>query len=149
MQILASDFKVCKITEANYFCEITRQWTISVSSSFASLVSAVESLTDRGTKHDVYCEQCERKVPHDVPGATENFRAFFEKYAPDAVLRNGRSKMYRLRSGILHGSELMQLDQDLAFGWAPPWWNERDLHEELWGLTRVAIRNWLRNPPAT
>jgi hypothetical protein len=27
--------------------------------------------------------------------------------------------------------------------------NERDLHEELWGLTRVAVRNWLKNPPAT
>ncbi len=29
----------------------SRQWTISVSSSFASLVSAVESLIDRGTSH--------------------------------------------------------------------------------------------------
>ena len=27
------------------------------------------------------------------------------------------------RLGILHGSELMHLDQDLAFGWDPPWWN--------------------------
>ena len=124
----------------------SRQWTISVSSSFASLVSAVESLTDRGTVHRVYCEECEGHCQHEVPGATERFRAFFEEYAPGASFRSRRSEMYKLRSGILHGSELMQLDQDLAFGWDPPWWNERELHGELWGLTRVALRNWLKNP---
>ena len=45
----------------------------------------------------------------------------------------------------------MQLDQDLAFGpvWDPPEQNERELHEELWGLTRVALRSWLKEPPAT
>jgi hypothetical protein len=52
--------------------------------------------------------------------------------------------MYSLRSGILHGSELMQLDQDLAFGWDPPWWKERELHDELWTITRLAVRNWLK-----
>lgn len=126
----------------------SRQWTISVSSSFASLVSAVESLTDRGTSHRLYCEECRRHFEHEVPGATERFRSFFEKYAPGVALRN-RSEMYSLRSEILHGSDLMQLDQDLAFGWDPPWWNERELHEQLWGLTRVGLRNWLKNSPET
>ncbi len=56
--------------------------------------------------------------------------------------------MYSLRSGILHGSELMQLDQDRTFGLTPPWWNQYKLQNELWGLTWVALRNWLRNPPA-
>jgi len=126
----------------------SRQWTVSVSLSFASLVSAIESLTDRGTTHRVYCHDCQDFAQHEVPGATERFRAFFECYAPGVALRSHRSEMYALRSGILHGSELMQLDQDLAFGWDPPWWNERELHEELWALTRIAIRNWLKNPPA-
>jgi hypothetical protein len=124
------------------------QWSVSVSSSFASLVSAVESLTDRGTTHRVYCKECERVREHEEPGATETFRAFFDNYAPGAALRARRSKMYALRSDILHGSSLMHLDQDLRFGWDPPEWNERELHRELWGLTRVALRNWLRNPPA-
>ena len=138
-----------KFDRATFWMDMaSRQWTISVSSSFASLVSAVESLTERGTKHEVYCDECKKDWPHDVPGATETFRDFFEKYTPGASLRERRSKMYKLRSGILHGSELMQLDQDLAFGWDPPWWNERELHEELWSLTRVAVRNWLKNPPA-
>jgi len=85
---------------------------------------------------------------HDVPGATEKFRAFFEKYAPGAGLRERRSKMYRLRSKILHGSDLMQLDQDRAFGWDPPWWNEREMNMELWALMRIAARNWLMDPPS-
>jgi hypothetical protein len=127
----------------------SRQWTISVSSSFASLVSAIESLTDRGTTHRVYCEQCQADRAHDVPGATESFRSFFETYAPGAAVRKRRSQMYDLRSGILHGSNLMQLDQDLAFGWDPPGWNESELHRELWSITRLALRNWLKNPPGS
>ena len=37
----------------------------------------------------------------------------------------------------------MQLD--LLLGWNPPGWNERELHDELWRLTRIAVRNWLRH----
>jgi hypothetical protein len=121
----------------------SRKWTISVSSSFASLVSAVESLTDRGTTHRVFCEQCQDDRSHEVPGATERFRSFFETYAPGAALRKRRTQMYEFRSGILHGSDLMQMDQDLAFGLDPPDWNERKLHSELWSITRLALRNWL------
>jgi hypothetical protein len=126
----------------------SRQWTTSVSSSFASLVSAIESLTGRGTAHQVYCEQCQTDRSHEVPGATERFRAFFETYASGAAQRRRRTQIYELRSGILHGSELMQMDQDLAFGWDPPGWNERELRNELWTITRLALRNWLKNPPA-
>ena len=139
-----------KFDRATFWMDMaSRQWTISVSASFTSLVSAVESLSDRGTTHHVYCEKCKSDVQHIVPGATERFRAFLKKYATDPDRRNRGSEEYGLRSGILHGSKLMQLDQDLAFGWDPPWWKERELHEELWGLTRVAVRNWLKNPPAT
>ncbi len=139
-----------KFDRAAFWMDMARrQWTISVSSSFASLVSAVESLTDRGTTHRVYCEKCKGQSQHEVPSATERFRAFFDKYAPGSALRSRRTKMYSLRSDILHGTELMQLDQDLAFGWDPPGWNEDELQKELWGLTRVALRNWLKNPPAT
>jgi hypothetical protein len=108
----------------------SRQWNISMSASFAALVSTVESLINtRG------------------PGSTGQFQDFFERYAPGSSLAARRSQMYDLRSGILHGSELMTIDEDIAFGWDPPWWNERELHEDLWKLTRIAVRNWLRDPP--
>lgn len=125
----------------------TRQWAVSMSSSFAAVVSAVEALTDRGAVHSGYCERCKRDWQHEVPGATERFRAFFETYAPGASLRSRRNEMYSLRSGILHGSDLMQLDQDRDFGWDPPGRNERELAGELWSLTRLAIRNWLLYRP--
>jgi hypothetical protein len=101
----------------------SRQWNISMSASFAALVSTVESLINtRG------------------PGSTGRFRAFFERHAPGASLEARRNQMYDLRWGILHGSALMTIDQDISFGWDPPWWNERELHQELWTLTRIAVR---------
>jgi hypothetical protein len=55
--------------------------------------------------------------------------------------------MYDIRSGILHGSDLMQLDQDLAFGFDPWDFNESELQRDLSSITRIAIRNWLKIPP--
>lgn len=127
----------------------SRQWNISVSASFAALVSAIESLTQHGDIHQFKCPICRKPTQHEVPGATRRFKDFFDTYAPGAALAKRRDEMYSLRSGILHGSQLMQLDQDLAFGWDPPYWNESELHRELWGLMRVAVRNWLKGPPAT
>ncbi len=124
----------------------SRLWNISMSASFAALVSSVESLTERGKTHYFSCPVCGGDWQHEVPGAMERFRAFFDVHAPEGALRKRRTMMYSLRSGILHGSTLMQLDEDLAFGWDPPGWNERELHKDLWGLTRVALRDWLRSP---
>jgi len=132
-----------KFDRATYWLSMaSRQWEDSMSASYASLVSSAEALTtEESSKHSVYCEQCMEKRSHDVPGATEKFRAFFEKYTPDPGLKERRSKMYALRSKILHGSDLIQLDQGRAFGWDPPWWNEREMTTELWTLMRIAARN--------
>jgi hypothetical protein len=107
------------------------QWHTSMSASFAAIVSAVESL-----------------VNTDGPGSTSRFKEFIERYAPGATLAARRTRMYKLRSGILHGSELMAIDQDRDFGWDPSGDEDRELHRELWTVTRTAVRNWLRNPPA-
>ena len=137
-----------KFNRAIFWMDIaSRQWNVSVSASFAALVTAVESLTKRGTTHHVYCERCQAQTSHEAPAATEQFRTFFERYAPGASLKERRTKMYSLRSGILHGSYLMQLDQGLApfgFPWEPPEQNESGLHDELWSLTQLAMRNWLK-----
>ena len=122
-----------KFDRAGFWTEMaSKQWTASFSASFASLVIAVESLAQRGSL-----------------GAAAKFRNFIERYAPGASLKNRRKEMYRLRSDILHGSSLMEMDQDVHFGWAPPEQKEKDLMDELWGLTRIAMRNWLKNPPST
>jgi hypothetical protein len=137
-----------KFNRAAFWIDMAdRQWTVAVSSSFASLVTAIEAMTERGQQHRVYCDKCNAQQSHEVPGAVERFRSFFETYAPGAALRQNRSKMYARRSTILHGSSLMQMDQDIAFGFDPPDFNEAELHRELWSITRLALRNWLKNPP--
>lgn len=146
---LLSQRNRAKFDRATFWMDLaSRTWTISVSSSFASLVTAVEALTDRSSTHRFYCEECKDERHHAEPSITENFRNFFERYAPGGAERSRRSKMYSLRSGILHGSELMQLDQDLVIGWGPPWTEEHGLLDDLWGLTRIALRNWLKDPGA-
>lgn len=107
----------------------SRQWTISLSASFASLVIAIEALGDR------------TKTP------TARFHDYVERYAPGASLQYRRKKMYALRSDILHGSGLMERDRDTDSGWSPPEEDHKDIMGELWGLTKLSMRNWLRNPP--
>jgi hypothetical protein len=117
---------------AYWFDVASRQWEFSISASFTALVSAVESL-----------------INQDRSGSTGRFRDFFERYAPGASLVARRNQMYKVRSTILHGGELLAIDQELDFGWDPPGLNERELREELWTVTTTAVRNWLRNPPPT
>jgi hypothetical protein len=141
--------KSAKFDRATFWIDMaSRQWNISVSASFAALVSAIESLTERGEVHRIKCPACGKPTQHEVPGATRRFVDFFDNYAPDAAMAKRRNDMYALRSGILHGSDLMQVDQDFAYGLAPPWWNEHELLDDLWGLTRVALRNWLKSSPS-
>lgn len=134
-----------RFDRATFWMDVaSRQWTVSVSASFAALVSAVESLTTRGEAHHFDCPTCAKPTQHEVPGATRRFMDFFENYAPGQVLAKRRQEMYSVRSRILHGSDLLALDEELAFGWDPPSWEQGQLHEELWGVTRIAMRNWLR-----
>jgi hypothetical protein len=128
---------------AFWFDMASRQWTVSMSASFATLVSAVESLTDRGVIHRPKCPECGELLAHEVPGATQRFKEFFESHAPGVLSHKEKVAMYGLRSGILHGSQLAQLDMDRALGWDPPWWNEREMNEALSKATRAALRHWL------
>jgi hypothetical protein len=148
MQLSPTDQE--KFDRAAYWMDIaSRQWNISMSASFVALFSAIESLTERSDVHQFRCPICASPCEHEAPGGKERFIAFFERCAGHAVLRSRLSEMYSLRSRILDEGELMKLDQELAFGWDPPWWNERELYQELWSLTRGALRNWLKNPRRT
>ena len=121
-----------KFGRAGFWMDMaSRQWTVSLSASFASLAIAIEALGER------------KLAP------TKRFSTFIEQYAPNASLATRLRKMYDLRSDILHGSGLMEMDQDAHFGWAPPEEKEEGLLRELWEITRVAMRNWLKNPPLT
>jgi hypothetical protein len=135
-----------KFDRATFWLDMaSRQSNISVSASFASFVSAIEALTERGVRHQIDCPVCGERTYHEVPGATRQFKGFLETYAPGAVLADRRGKMYALRSGILHGSDLIKIDHALAFGWDPPWLNQRELLWDLSSVARAALRNWLKS----
>ena len=138
-----------RFDRATFWLDMTsRQWNISASASFAAFVSAIEAMTERGVAHQFTCPVCGQRTQHEVPGATRKFKDFLETYAPGAALAGRRDEMYKLRSGILHGSKLIEIDYAVAFGWDQPWRNQSELLSDLSSLTRVALRNWLKNPPA-
>lgn len=56
--------------------------------------------------------------------------------------------MYELRSDIAHGSKLISFDEGLAAGWNNTSEEQEELQRELWGITEIALRNFLRSPSA-
>jgi hypothetical protein len=64
---------------------------------------------------------------------------FFEMYAPGEGPRSDRTLMYEMRSRIVHGGDVMEIDLDPSHSWTPPDWNEQEVSRE-----KFALRNWLR-----
>jgi hypothetical protein len=125
MQLSASNR--LRFDRASFWIDMaSRQWNVSYSASFASLVIAVEALAKR------------------TDAATRRFNNFLDTYASGSSLADQRNAMYGLRSDILHGSDLMLMDQTARLDWSPPQEIERELMEQLWRLTQIATRNWLR-----
>ena len=124
---------------------------VSVSASFAAFASAIESLTARGKRHSYKCLVCGRDTDHEFPGPTRLFRNFLDTYASDASLVEEReqiNQMYEMRSAILHGSDVMELDQSIpTMTWSPWGFKEQELYNSTWKVTRAALRNWLKSPP--
>jgi hypothetical protein len=117
-------------------------WETSVSVSFAALVSAMEALAERGESHSFDCPVCKQRGTHEPVGATRRFRELLKGHSTKRTL----DRMYGLRSDILHGADLMLIDQGRDFGWDPPTTEEMDMVRELWSAARAAMREWLRSP---
>lgn len=84
-----------KFSRAGFWMDMaSRQWTASLSASFASLAIAVEALGERNV------------------GATARFRNFIEQYAPGASLEKRRKEMYALRSDIVPASPTSSVAAD-------------------------------------
>lgn len=125
----------------------TGNWELSQSISFTSLVTAVETLLSRGNVHQFICPQCGGTTTHEIPGPTKQFRDFLETYAVDTVTARTRHALYDLRSQIVHGSDLMQLDVETSlFGSDARESEQLDLHRTLSAAVRTALRNWLHDP---
>jgi hypothetical protein len=128
---------------AFWFSTSSYMWDISMSASFTALVSAVESMTSHSNFHEVPCPVCGRPTQS---GPAKLFRNFLAAYAPGDTLARERSDMYSLRSEVVHGGHLMELDREIPIqGWTPPGYQERDQYSNLWRLVRTALRNWLKS----
>jgi hypothetical protein len=117
--------------------------------SFVAMVSAIEAFTDTSSQHTAQCNVCGEPYRHIVPGPTKAFRDFLATYAPGPQLNARRSEMYALRSGLVHGSVLMELDDERHSVWDPAQSQQLELWSELFGVTRTAVRNWLNDPEHT
>lgn len=134
-----------KFDRAAFWLDIaSANWETSVSVTFAALVSAMEAFTEKSQGHSFTCPVCKKQGTHEVIGATKRFKEFLGAHAKGKLLDN----IYGLRSHILHGAELMQIDKALDFGWDPPYLEQMEMIRELSGVAKVAMRHWLRNPPA-
>ena len=127
-----------------WFSTSSRLWDVSMSASFAALAFAVESMTSGGNVEDVLCPVCGSPTES---GPTKFFRNFLAAYAPGNSLDTDRNDMYSLRSKVVHGDHLVELDWAIPIvgPWTPPGFKERDQYGALWKLTRTALRNWLKN----
>jgi hypothetical protein len=130
---------------AYWFYLAARQWEMSASASFVSLVSAIEAFVGRGKIHTLKCPKCNKNFDHEVPGAIQRFKDFLEKYAPGSGLNKQRNEMYALRSKIAHGSGLLMLDSEHYSRWDPASESERNLQSDLWSVTKMAMLNWLKH----
>lgn len=104
-----------------WFSASRRMCDVSITAAFAALVSAIESLTSSGEVHQFTCPVCSGVTDHRVPGPTKLFKDFLATYALGATLAKDRDDMYDLRSDLVHGEHLVELDREIPImGWTPP-----------------------------
>jgi hypothetical protein len=122
-------------------------YTASQSASFASLVSAIETLMGPPPAAGTTCPTCGKE---GGPGPTRRFADFVEKFAADPASTNAeRRKLYSLRSALSHGSKLLPGDRST---WSPgltpdliSQWQDTDA---MWQIVRVSLINWLQDSHA-
>jgi hypothetical protein len=130
---------------AYWFDLAARQWEISASASFVSLVSAIETFVGRGSVHTIKCPECNEFFDHEVPGATRRFKEFLKTHAGEPEFKKQRDKMYNIRSKIAHGSDLLILDREYYSGWDPVSQSELQMQWQLQSVTKAAMISWLRS----
>lgn len=130
---------------AAYWVELSDvMWELSKSSSFISLVTAIECFLPRGGIHGTTCERCGERFDHETPGPTRQFKHFVEKYGAGDVSNQARSDLYNLRSGIVHGDRLLQFDMPVSWmGGDARQYSQLDLHHSLSQALKTVMRNWL------
>jgi hypothetical protein len=115
----------------------------SLSQTFLCAVQAIESLLP-SARSEEYCPECRRLVG---PGPTRRFRDFMGEWSPldvDVARCASRDELYRLRSGLAHGSRNPFLcDARTMMEITPRSVEEMNQLEAALRACRIALRNWL------
>jgi len=136
-----------RLNRALYWLQLASRFGYRhMSASFVAMVSAIEALAaEPQSGHEAQCNVCGETFFHRVPGPTDAFRRFLATYAPGPQLNRRRNEMYDLRSGLVHGNTLMELDDDRHSVWDPAQMQQTELWAELFEITQTAMRNWLND----
>jgi hypothetical protein len=113
---------------------------ISQSAALVAAIQAVEVLLP-AIKGQV-CTTCEREIS---PGPTRKFRDFLQEYAAttSAEERKARDLLYKQRSRLTHGHELLVSDSDYHASWTNPAhaFDSQTLDRAL-RLAQISAINW-------
>lgn len=117
-------------------------WDHHTSSYYIALIAAIESLAHRSMPADP-CPACGKDRG---PGPTQRFKDFVEGFGPPSGTTTiSKRRLYELRSRLVHGKMLLQLDEK-------PWeasfnttsLDERQAFEELSYIVREVLVHWLK-----
>jgi hypothetical protein len=127
-----------KLLRASYWLDASyRVWDLSKSLSYIAAINAVEALVPKSKPDRCPCCALDRS-----PGPTARFRNFVETYAANEAPQK-RTEMYRLRSILVHGDGLHNLDIPRAWGaLSPDEIQHRELHKDALAVSRTAVRTW-------
>jgi hypothetical protein len=133
-----------RFLRACFWKHLSREvWYKAQTLTYVCLASAVESLL----KTDAPPSPCPTCRKDRSPGPTAQFKAFIERYAPASVSVKERGELYRLRSKLSHGEDILRGDLPKGFATMHPTdIEERDKAERLHYALSASLVNWLRDP---
>jgi hypothetical protein len=124
----------------HWFQHASRVWRLSKSAYYVSVIQAIETvmLSPPTTGH---CHQCNRP---EGPGPTRTFIDFVDRHAR-GLPRRERQQLYKIRSNLTHGTQLLAPDEYLGFGaeFTPQSVQDYSLARTASHVARVCLINWL------
>jgi len=124
---------------ATWFSQVPELWTVSSSSAFVAIISAVEVLIEKKSETCGACGQPKFSV-------TRKFKAFLEEHLPDVQNKfpEELQQIYGVRLDLAHGGDLLLSDLEYwnFFGKPRQQWQDSvqwNAHE----IAGTALLNWL------
>jgi len=124
-----------------WFSRSQPSWRVSRSLSYVSLINAIEVLTPAAS-----ADLCPTCGLNRAPGPTVRFRDFVERYAGSVP---ERKELYRLRSQLVHGDQLLISDGPMGMGFTPQLIEESSQYELASRTAQIVVIAWLLDAVAS